>query len=118
MRAKDVLGRHGEELAVRCLSDAGMQILARNWRCDEGEIDVIARDGHTVVFCEVKTRSSSEFGSPLEAVTARKAARIRRLAYRWLREQRPTAVEVRFDVVSIVRPPLGEPVVEHLRAAF
>ena len=118
MRAKDALGRHGEELAVRHLCAVGMEILARNWRCTDGEIDVVARDGDTIVFCEVKTRSSTEFGEPVDAVTARKAARLRRLAYRCLTEQRPGIAEVRFDVVSIVRPPTGAAVVEHLRAAF
>src|SRR5690349_15737574 len=96
----------------------GMEILARNWRCADGEIDVVARDGDTMVFCEVKTRSSTQFGAPVEAITACKAARLRRLAFRWLSEHRPGVADVRFDVVSIVRPPDGDAEVEHLPAAF
>ena len=61
-----------------------MVVLDRNWRCELGEIDLVLRDGHTLVVCEVKTRSALRFGSPLEAVTEAKAARLRRLAARWL----------------------------------
>jgi putative endonuclease len=77
--------------------------VARNWRCREGEIDLILEQGRAYVFCEVKTRSSDAFGVPAEAVTPSKQARIRRLAARWLREEAPgRAVEVRFDVAAIL----------------
>ena len=78
------LGAYGEACAARHLTDAGMVVLDRNWRCDAGEIDLVLRDGRVLVVCEVKTRSSSAYGSPLEGVTAVKAARLRRLAARWL----------------------------------
>jgi putative endonuclease len=78
--------------------------LDRNWRCREGELDLVVRIGGTVVFCEVKTRSSDRFGYPVEAVTGVKQARIRRLATRWLRERGgsfgPRPRSIRFDVVS------------------
>jgi putative endonuclease len=108
MRVKDAVGRHGEELAARHLEAAGLRILARNWRCREGELDIVARDGDLLVFVEVKTRSSLAFGAPAEAVDRVKSARIRHLALRWIMAQRdePGArfwEAVRFDVVSVVR---------------
>jgi len=118
MAAKDDLGRYGEDIAVGHLEDAGMVVLARNWRCSQGELDIVARDGPTLVFCEVKTRSGSRFGSPAEAVGPVKARRIRRLAAAWLAEAGRGWPELRFDVVSIVRPDGCEPAVEHLRGAF
>ena len=82
MRAKDALGAYGERVAAAHLVAAGMTVLDRNWRCPIGEIDIVARDGDVLVVCEVKTRRGDGFGHPLEAVTARKAARLRRLAAR------------------------------------
>ena len=87
MRVKDALGRFGEDVAARYLTAAGLVILERNWRCSAGELDIIAADGPTLVFCEVKTRSSTLFGSPAESVTPVKAGRIRHLALRWLLDQ-------------------------------
>lgn len=114
------LGRWGEDLAARHLTDAGMQVLDRNWRCARGELDLVARDRDgTVVFVEVKTRSGTGFGSPAEAVTPAKAKRLRRLACLWLLEHRqPGAAALRFDVVGIVRLPGQVPELRHLRAAF
>jgi putative endonuclease len=126
MRIKDALGRYGEDLAANHLTDAGLVILDRNWRCRAGEIDIIAADGPTLVFCEVKTRSSLIYGLPAEAVTAVKAARIRRLALDWLNDlrhddgERPSAYWpiLRFDVVSVLRQRGLPPVVDHLVDAF
>ena len=115
------LGRWGEDLAAEHLAAAGMRVLARNWRCREGELDAVAleRDGTTVVFVEVKTRSGTGFGAPAEAVSLRKARRIRRLACHWLTDHRPAgAGDLRFDVVSVVRRRGQAAVVEHLRGAF
>lgn len=119
MRASDELGRYGEELAAQHLTAAGMQVLARNWRCREGELDIVALDGDAVVFVEVKTRSSTAFGDPAEAVGPAKSRRIRGLACRWLIDHRPGSVhELRFDVVSVVRRRGAAPEVVHLRGAF
>ncbi len=114
------LGQWGEDLAAAHLSALGMQVLARNWRCDLGELDLVARDvDGTVVFVEVKTRGGIGFGSPAEAVGPVKARRLRTLACRWLLEHRPPgATELRFDVIGIVRQRGAEPSLEHLRAAF
>lgn len=114
------LGQWGEDLAAAHLTSLGMQLLARNWRCDLGELDLVARDvDGTVVFVEVKTRAGTGFGSPAEAVGQVKARKLRTLACRWLLEHRPPgATELRFDVVGIVRERGQEPSLLHLRAAF
>jgi putative endonuclease len=99
------LGADGETIAAQWYADHGYEILERNWRRREGEIDLIVRTGKTVAFCEVKTRSSDRFGTGAESVVEAKQRRIRRLAGRWLSEITPASgrdrVEVRFDVVSI-----------------
>lgn len=99
------LGADGEESAARWYEGQGYDVLERNWRRREGEVDLIVRRGRTVAFCEVKTRSSDRFGTGAESVLAAKQRRIRRLASRWLSELTPASgrsrVEVRFDVVSI-----------------
>ncbi|MEO8887708.1 MAG: YraN family protein [Jatrophihabitantaceae bacterium] len=120
MRKKDLVGRFGEDLAARHLTSAGLQVLDRNWRCSEGELDIVAREGTVLAFIEVKTRSTLAFGDPAEAVHAVKAARIHRLAVRWLEQNRASIgwPELRFDVVSIVRLAPGGPAVRHLRGAF
>lgn len=118
-RPEDVLGRYGEDLAAQHLEAAGMVLLDRNWRCRDGELDLVGRDRDgTVVFVEVKTRSSSRFGEPSEAVGPVKARRLRRLAARWLQEHPGGPRPLRFDVVSIVRRRGEAPVVQHLREAF
>lgn len=116
------LGTYGERIAARYLSDAGLEVLDRNWRCPHGEIDLVARDGGCLVVCEVKTRRGTGFGSPVEAVDHRKLARLRRLAALWLAERRRMAAgptwrvdAVRVDVVGVLRPRHGACVVEHLR---
>lgn len=115
MHPKDALGRYGEDLAVEHLRRQGLVILARNWRCSAGELDVIARDGATLVICEVKTRSSRAYGSPLEAVGPRKLRRLRELALRWLDEQGIHVPDIRFDVIGILQPRAGTPIVDHVR---
>ena len=113
--AKDALGAYGERVAAAHLTQSGMTVLDRNWRCALGEIDLVARDGDVLVICEVKTRSSTSFGHPLEAVTARKAARLRRLAAAWITERRVHPAEVRIDLVGVLRGPRGAAGVEHVR---
>ena len=102
---RQALGARGEDAAALWYEEQGYEILERNWRRREGEVDLIVRRGATVVFSEVKTRSSDRFGTGAESVLPAKQRRIRRLAYRWLSEITPAVgrarVEVRFDVVSI-----------------
>ncbi len=115
MRAKDVLGRHGEDVAAAHLVGAGFAILARNWRCPAGEIDIVARDGAVLVICEVKTRSGLRFGAPLEGVTARKAARLHRLAAAWVHAQGVHPREIRIDLVGVLQEGRAPAQVEHVR---
>jgi len=118
-RVRRAVGAYGERLAERNLTEQGMIVLARNWRCRDGEVDLILRDGaDTIVFCEVKTRRSDRFGTPAEAVGFAKVRRLRRLAARWLAESAHEAREVRFDLVSVLPQPRGATQVEHVRAAF
>lgn len=115
MGVRAAVGRFGEDVAVRHLTREGLQVLARNWRCRVGEIDVVARDGDTLVVCEVKTRRSTRFGAPLEAVTPAKAARLRRLAVAYLAATDTAGVPVRIDLVGVLLPVRGAPLVEHVR---
>ena len=118
MAAKDELGRRGEDLAVAYLEQRGLVVLSRNWRCRDGEIDVVLTDADRLVVCEVKTRSGTRYGEPAEAVTRRKARRIRRVARAWLAAHHVRWCEVRFDVVAVLAEP-GRPVtVQHYEAAF
>jgi putative endonuclease len=118
MRASDALGAYGERVAAAHLVDAGMAIVERNWRCDIGEIDILARDGDTLVVCEVKTRRGTEYGTPLEKVTRDKSERLRRLAARWMALNDVHPGDVRIDLVAVVRPPRGRAEVEHVRGAI
>jgi len=112
------LGSQGERIAVAYLTDVGLRVLDRNWRCREGELDVVAREGDALVFCEVKTRRGVGYGHPVEAVTPAKQRRLRILAQRWLAAHDEHAPELRFDVVGVLVRRAGPALVTHLRAAF
>lgn len=115
------LGARGEALAATHLEAAGMVVLARNWRIAEGELrgelDVVARDGDALVIVEVKTRSGVRFGSPVEAVTSRKQAKLRALAGAFLRQSGIRVATVRFDVIGVLVE-ADDATVTHLRGAF
>jgi len=112
------LGRRGEELACQRLTAAGLEVVARNWRCRAGEIDVIAAGPGLLVFCEVKTRRGHGYGTPAEAVTHAKRTRLRRLAAAYLASEQHPPCSVRFDVVTVTWPSGASPAVDHLEAAF
>ena len=118
MAAKDALGRKGEAIAARHLVRSGLTIVERNWRCPQGEIDLVARDGDEVVFVEVKTRSSVAFGHPLEAITVQKLARLRRLAAAWCESHAGSHNSVRIDAIAVVAPRRGPVEIEHLERVF
>ncbi len=123
MAAKDELGRRGEDVAVAALERAGLVVLDRNWRCSEGELDIVATDPSqrhpVVIFCEVKTRSGQGYGSPFEAVTQGKRRRLRRLGLLWLAQPHIRGFpRMRFDVIGVLWPPGEEPTVEHRAEAF
>ncbi len=118
MAAKDELGRRGEDLAAAYLEGRGLAILERNWRCALGEIDIVAREWRTLVFAEVKTRSSVSFGHPLEAITPVKLARLGRLAGEWRAEHSAEPGLMRIDAVAVIAPRDGGPTIEHLAGIF
>ncbi|HXW35044.1 MAG TPA: YraN family protein [Acidimicrobiales bacterium] len=113
--SRQALGARGEQAVASHYLDAGYELLSRNWRCSEGELDLVLvdRSKHLLVFCEVKTRRTDAFGSPLEAVTYAKRKRLRRLAALWLGSQPGSAVpsqgfassrrsfDLRFDVAAV-----------------
>ena len=116
MKAKDLLGRRGEELAAEYLETLGMLIVERNWRCPEGEIDIVALDGDCLVVCEVKTRAGTGVGDPVEAVTWEKAMRLRRLSAAYLRTRTRPVASVRVDVIGVLARRGLPPVVRHVEA--
>ena len=112
------LGRWGEQTAAVYLERLGWRIIDRNWRCDIGELDLVALDPGvhpTLVFVEVKARAGLGYGHPLEAITAVKQRRLRDLAWRWLREHDPKAARVRIDGIGVLWRPGAEPEIMHAR---
>jgi putative endonuclease len=120
MAAKDELGRAGESRAVAHLRDSGYRILDRNWRCSQGEIDIVADHHGALVVIEVKTRSSEAFGHPFDAIDARKAARLWRLAMAWMAAHPDEARgrRLRIDAIAVTGPDPAAGRLEHLEDAL
>lgn len=116
--ARRSLGAHGEDLAAAWYASAGYEVLDRNWRCREGELDLVAARPGVIVFCEVKTRRGDRFGVPAEAVTSTKQRRIRGLAARWLTEHPVYAARIRFDVASVRVERGARPTIDVISDAF
>jgi putative endonuclease len=114
---KIVLGKEGERVAERYLKRKGYKLVARNYRCPAGELDLIVLDGRVIVFVEVKTRTGAGFGSPLEAVEFRKRHKIIQTAQFFLASKNLSQREARFDVVGVSWPG-AEPLIEHIENAF
>ena len=112
------LGNVGESIAATFLKGAGFSIVERNFRCVCGELDIIARDGRTIVFIEVKCRNNEIYGPPQLAVTPFKQRQISKAALVWLSKRRLYDAEARFDVVAIVLHEHALPEIEHIRNAF
>ncbi len=110
---RKALGDFGERLAALELERLGLDVLDRNWRCGQGELDIVACDGEVLVACEVKTRSSDRYGTAMEAITAAKAARLYRLAFAWRAEHGFASSPVRVDVVTVLVARSCRPVVTH-----
>jgi len=108
------LGRYGEDRACEYLIGQGYEILDRNWRNAEGELDIVGAQSKTLVFVEVKTRTSFAVGSPLEAITRQKLARIRRLAASWCAQRQVSNTQVRFDAIAVIVN-AGRVSIEHLK---
>jgi putative endonuclease len=111
---RKAVGDFGERVACRYLTAQGLTVLDRNWRCPAGEIDIVAKDADVVVVCEVKTRSDTRFGTPLEAITASKANRLYRLGRLWIGEHDVDSSALRIDVVAVLCGHPGPARVEHL----
>lgn len=109
MNAHRALGRYGEDVAARYLVDTGLEVLDRNWRCQDGEVDIVARDAETLVICEVKTRSGTSYQHPAAAVDGAKAARLRHLAHRWVTECWPAVLRAGRQPTAPTQPPGGRP---------
>jgi putative endonuclease len=109
------VGAYGERVASAHLTRLGMVVLDRNWRCDDGEVDLVLKDGRVLVVCEVKTRTSLEHGSPHEALTDDKLRRLQRLGRRWAEAHQVSPPEIRVDLVAVLRPAKGAALVEHVR---
>lgn len=118
MQAKDAVGQYGERVAAQRLEERGLRVIDRNWRCADGELDIVAVDGEVLVFIEVKTRSTEDFGVPAEAVTPAKATRIRGLAQRWLASHEHPYSQLRFDVCSVMPQKSGAATFDHLPGVF
>jgi putative endonuclease len=116
MRAKNVLGGDGEQAAVDYLEEVGFRVLDRNWRCTEGEIDIVALERRVLVVCEVKACSGTRYGRPLEAVSRAERDRLQRLAARWLNAHGLRFDQVRIDVIGLLYEGAGGYTIEHIRA--
>ncbi|GAB4559174.1 MAG: YraN family protein [Anaerolineae bacterium] len=116
-RARQRLGRRGEDVAAELLEGRGMEVVARNWRCAYGEIDLVARDGDALVFVEVRTRRSRRLGTPEESITAAKRDRLIELSLAYVAEHGWEG-PWRIDVVAIEMGGDGQLIrIEHLRSA-
>ena len=115
MRDKDVLGQSGERLAADYLEEQGIRVIDSNWRCPNGEIDLVALDGAELVIVEVKTRRSRRYGDPLESLTRAKLNRLRTLAVLWAREHHQVIGALRIDAIGIVMERTQPPSIDHLK---
>jgi len=114
MGPKQTLGKYGEDVAAKYLEDRGYEIIERNWRCDLGELDLIARQKSKIVFVEVKTRSGTGYGHPFEAITSIKIARMRKLVSQWCLRNGQTGFDIRLDAIAVlVRN--GKVGIEHIK---
>lgn len=117
-RDNKTIGARGEEIACAYLKGQKFTIVERNFRCKGGELDIIAREGKTLVFVEVKARRTLSFGPPQMAVTPFKQRQISKAALTWLARKKQFGVNARFDVVAVLLPDHTVPVIDHIRNAF
>jgi len=112
------LGKRGEDIASEYLIARGYEVIDRNWRCSAGEIDIVARQGRSLVVVEVKARSSLSAGHPFEAITAVKLARLRSLAGLWCAAQSHAFSSVRIDAIAVLVHAHQPATVEHLTGVW
>ena len=113
--SRQAMGRYGEDIAERHLIEQGLVVLDRNWRGAAGEVDLVLRDGRTLVICEVKTRYDDAYGTPHQAITPAKLSRLKRLAAEWISGHGVLPPETRIDLIAVHRPRRGPARVEHIR---
>ncbi|MGE5380230.1 MAG: YraN family protein [Methylocystaceae bacterium] len=118
MNKRQQLGQLGEEIAVRHLKNLGYNILQQRYRTAQGEIDIIANYQGTLIFIEVKARTSTRYGLPSEAVTYHKQTKIRQTALAYLQAEKPRYNDLRFDVISLLFDTSGQHQLEHIKNAF
>lgn len=118
LKKKENLGKKGEKVAVKYLKNLGLEIIECGFKAMRGEIDIIARENDTIVFVEVKTRKTNEFGSPLEAVDSRKQSQIKKIASIYILRRYQRFIPCRFDVVGITVKEGGDYEISHVRNAF
>ncbi|MFT5728648.1 MAG: putative endonuclease [Desulforhopalus sp.] len=115
---RQILGQKGEKQAAKYLKKKGYKLVTANYRCQYGEIDLIARDADILIFIEVKTRTSTDFGDPAAAVDYRKQQQISKVAHHYLVTHHNDDVDARFDVISILSPNGKMTEIEHITNAF
>ena len=113
--SKQQVGTRGEDLACAELTRQGLTIVERNWRCSVGELDIVAVEGATLVFCEVKSRTGLGFGDPLEAITWAKRRTLRQLAAIWMRDHCVRTSSIRIDAIGVLLLPRQEPTIRHVK---
>jgi len=112
------LGARGENIAAAFLKGQKYAIIERNYRCKAGEVDIVAREGKTLVFVEVKTRSNTAFGPPQASVTPFKQRQLSKAALTWLAKKKLHDTSARFDVIAIILREHEVPAIEHIKNAF
>ena len=117
-KGRQALGKWGEEKACEYITRIGYRVLEANYRCYVGEVDLIAEHGGTIVFIEVKTRRTTDYGAPAEAVNYRKQEKYFKLAVCYINEKHLADSSCRFDIIEILAPPHGEAIINHIPNAF
>ncbi len=118
LKKEEDIGKKGEKVAVKYLKKSGFEIVECGFKAMRGEIDIIARENDTIVFVEVKTRRTDEFGSPFEAVDLKKQAQIKKIASIYISKRYQKFIPCRFDVVGIIVRERGDYEISHIRNAF
>lgn len=114
----DQFGKYGEDLACKLITDKSFEIIERNYKYGKGEIDIIAQDKNTLVFIEVKSRKNLEYGAPEYGITRSKIKQIQKIAGAYLYDKNISNVDIRFDVVTVLKEGNNNPVINHIVNAF
>lgn len=116
--SSDQFGKYGEDLACKLISDKGFEIIERNYQYGKGEIDIIAKDKNTLVFIEVKSRKNLEFGAPEYGITRNKVKQVQKIAGAYLYDKNIKDIDIRFDVITVLKEGNTNPVINHIENAF